>query len=305
MEKGITTMLLPKFDYHEPKSLNEAIALMGGMGEDASVLAGGTDLLVNMKRGKLSPKNLVWLSRVEELREVKRENGSLCIGPCVTVVDLSVREEIKSDFKGLAEGAGSLGSPLIRNLATIGGNIVTARPAADLPPPLIAYGARVVLTKESGSRTISLEEFLLGPGQTTIQPGEILSAILLDSPPPFSGGGYIKLGLRKSLEISVVNAAAFLALDGPSGPIREARVVLGAVAARPIRSPSAEGALIGREPGERLFQAAGEEAAGDARPIDDFRGSAEYRREMVKVLAKKSLLKAYEEAKLREWRRWK
>jgi len=298
-------MLLPRFQYHEPKSLDEAITLMGEIGEEAALLAGGTDLLVNMKRGKLSPKHLVWLSRAEELKEVRRSDGSLSIGPCMTVADLSVQEEIKSDFSGLAEAAGSLGSPLVRNLATVGGNIVTARPAADLPPPLIAYGARVVLKKGDGERSVPLEEFLQGPGQTTIQHREILSSILLDIPQPFSGGAYMKLGLRKSLEISVVNVAAFLALEGPSGPIREARVVLGAVAPKPVRSPQAEGVLIGREPDDRLFQEAGEEAAGDARPIDDFRGSADYRREMVKVLTKRTLLKAYEEVKLREWRRWK
>jgi CO/xanthine dehydrogenase FAD-binding subunit len=299
------TMLLPMFQYHEPKSLNEAIGLIGEIGDEASILAGGTDLLVNMKRGKLSPKHIICLSRIEEMKQVKPDHGSINIGPCVTVADLRDKEEIKSDFSALAEAAGFLGSPLIRNLATIGGNIVTARPAADLPPPLMAYGARVVLKKEDGERILPLDEFLQGPGRTMIEPGEILSSIVLDTPPPFSGGGYMKLGLRKSLEISIVNVAAFLAFDGPSGPIREARIVLGAVAPKPMRSSSAEGALIGQEPDERLFQVAGEEAAGDARPIDDFRGSAEYRREMVKVLTKKALMKAYEEAKNREWRRWK
>jgi CO/xanthine dehydrogenase FAD-binding subunit len=296
-------MLLPKFQYHEPRSLHEATGLMGEIGEEASILAGGTDLLVNMKRGKLFPKHLVYLARIEELKEVKRHDGSLTIGACVTVADLKEKGEIGPDFSAIAEGAGSLGSPLIRNLATVGGNIVTARPAADLPPPLIAYGAKIVLEKESGERTVPLEEFFQGPGKTILEPGEILSSIIVDRPPPFSGGGYMKLGVRKSLEISIVNVAAFLTLDGPSGPIREARIVLGAVAPKPMRSPSAEGALIGRKPDERLLREAGEKAAGDARPIDDFRGSAEYRREMVKLLTGKALLKAYEEAKLREWRR--
>ncbi|PKN28417.1 MAG: xanthine dehydrogenase family protein subunit M [Deltaproteobacteria bacterium HGW-Deltaproteobacteria-21] len=298
-------MLLPSFQYHEPKNLNEAIGLLGEMGGGASILAGGTDLLVNMKKGKLSPKNIVCLSRVEELKGVKRNHGSMSIGPCVTAADLKDREEVKSDFSALAEGAGLLGSPLIRNLATIGGNIVTARPAADLAPPLMVYGARVVLKKTEGERILPLEEFFLGPGQTSLETGEILCSIVLDSPPSFSGGGYVKLGLRKSLEISLVNVAAFLSLDGPSGPVRDARIVLGAVAPKPMRSSSAEETLIGGEPDERLFQIAAEKAAGDARPIDDFRGSAEYRREMVKVLTKKALVKAYEEAKLREWRRWK
>jgi len=298
-------MLLPKFEYHEPKTLSEAGRILSEMGGDASILAGGTDLLVNMKRGKASPGHVVSLSRIEELKKVGRDQGALTIGACLTVADLREVGHVGADFKGLYEAAGSLGSPLIRNLATVGGNIVTARPAADLPPPLIAYGATIQLVKEDGERTLPLEEFFKGPGQTIIEPGEILCSILLKEAPLYSGGGYEKLGMRKALEISVVNVAAFLALDGPSGAIKEARVVLGAVAPTPMRSPSAESALIGREPDERLFQEAGEKAAGDARPIDDFRGSAEYRSEMVKVLTKKALGRAYEEAKAREWRRWK
>jgi carbon-monoxide dehydrogenase medium subunit len=273
--------------------------------DKGAVLAGGTDLLVNMKKGKASPKHVVTLSRIEELKRVKRDHGSLSIGACVTVAELKECEEIKSDFSGISEAAGSLGSPLVRNLATSGGNIVTARPAADLPPPFIAYGASLVLKKENGERVLLLEEFFKGPGQTILDPGEILCSIVLNEPPPYSGGGYMKLGLRRSLEISIVNVAAFLALDGPSGPIREARIVLGAVAPTPMRSPAAEKALIGQKPDEDLFEMAGEEAAKDARPIDDFRASADYRREMVKVLTRNALKKAYEEAKLREWRRWK
>lgn len=298
-------MLLPKFEYHEPKTLTEAGEILRAVGPDASILAGGTDLLVNMKRGKTAPKHVVCLSRIEELKKTAKEQEALTIGACLTVAGLREVEQVGADFKGVYEAAGSLGSPLIRNLATAGGNIVTARPAADLPPPLIAYGADIKLMKENGERILPLEEFFKGPGETAIEPGEILCSIVLKEPPLYSGGGYEKLGIRRSLEISVVNVAAFLALDGPSGAINEARIVLGAVAPRPIRSPSAEGALIGQEPDERLFQEAGQKAAEDARPIDDFRASAEYRREMVKTLTKRALRRAYEEAKVREWRRWK
>jgi CO/xanthine dehydrogenase FAD-binding subunit len=298
-------MLLPKFEYHEPKTLDEATGLMGEIGGEASILAGGTDLLVNMKTGKASPRHVVSLCRIGELKEAKREHGSLTIGACVTVADLRELEEIRTDFRGLSKGAGSLGSPLIRNLATLGGNLVTARPAADLPPPLISYGATILLKKQTGERTLPLEEFFKGPGETIIEPGEILCSVLLREPPLYSGGGYVKLGMRRALEISLVNVAAFFALDGPSGPIQEARVVLGAVAPTAIRSFFAEQVLIGERPDEALFEKAGEAAMNDAKPIDDFRGSAEYRREMVKVLTKKALGRAYEEAKLREWRRWK
>ncbi len=296
---------MPKFDYHEPRSVDEAIRLLDEIGKEASVLAGGTDLLVNMKMGKTAPKHVVSLSRIEDLKGVKREQGHLTLGACVTAGELKEQEEIKAEFNGLCQSAGSLGSPLIRNLATVGGNIVTARPAADLPPSLMAYGASIVLKKEKGERIIPLGEFFKGPGQTIIEPEEILCAVTLNEPPPYSGGGYVKLGVRKALEISLVNVAAFMTLDGPNGPVKEARIVLGAVAPVPMRSPSAEAVLMGERPDDTLFEKAGTEASKDAKPIDDFRGSAEYRREMVRVLTKRALRMAYEEAKLREWRRWK
>jgi len=298
-------MLLPKFSYHEPRSVDETTRLLGEIGREASVLAGGTDLLVNMKLGKTAPKHVVSLSRIEELRRVRRGQGSLTLGACVTAGGLNEHEEIKAEFNGLCQSAGSLGSPLIRNLATVGGNIVTARPAADMPPSLIAYGASILLKKGKSERTLPLDEFFKGPGQTLREPDEILCAVILNEPPPYSGGGYVKLGVRKALEISLVNVAAFLALDGPNGPIKEARVVLGAVAPIPARSPSAEGILVGDRPDDELFEKAGVAASRDAKPIDDFRASAEYRREMVKVLTRRALRSAYEEAKLREWRRWK
>jgi CO/xanthine dehydrogenase FAD-binding subunit len=298
-------MLLPKFEYHEPKALDEALRLMGEIRSDGAVLAGGTDLLVNMKMGKTAPKHVVSLSRVEGLKGIKREHGSLTLGACVTAGDLKDQEEVKAEFNGLCQSAGSLGSPLIRNLATVGGNIVTARPAAERPPSLIAYGASVLLKKSEGERLIPLEQFFKGPGQTVKEPEEILCAIILNEPPPYSGGGYVKLGVRNALEISLVNVAAFFALDGPSGPIQEARIVLGSVAPTPIRSASAEAVLLGERPDDALFERAGAAAAQDAKPIDDFRASAEYRQEMVRVFAKRALKRAYEEAKLREWRRWK
>lgn len=292
-------MLLPKFIYHEPKSLDEAAGLTGELGREASVLAGGTDLLVKMKRGQIHPKHVVSLGRIEEMKRVKEDPGSFTIGACVTASEINRQEELKTFLCGLSEAAGLLGSPLIRNLATVGGNIMTASPAADLPPSLIAYGANLLLRKAGGERTVPLEKFYVGPGQTVLEPGEILTGIVLMKPPRFSGCGYVKLGLRRSLEISLVNVAAFLVLDGPAR-VREARIVLGAVAPTPMRSLSAEKVLAGGAADEETFERAGEAAAGDARPIDDFRASAEYRRQMVGVLTRKALRMAYDSAKMSE-----
>jgi CO/xanthine dehydrogenase FAD-binding subunit len=289
-------MLLPKFEYHEPSTLEEACRVMADLGRKARPLAGGTDLMVNMKRKIISPEHVVCLSKIEELKKMDASDGRFRIGACLTAAELAESPQLCKALSALAMGASVLGSPLIRNLATIAGNIVTARPAADLPPPLLAYGAEVVLKKQGGERSVPLDDFFLGPGQTVIAPDEVLSEVVIDNPPPYSGAGYIKLGVRKTLEISLVNVAAFLTLDGLGGVIEQARIVLGAVAPTPIRALSAEQALVGERPSEDAFARAGTAAAHDSKPIDDFRGSAEYRRDMVEVLTRRALNLAYKEA---------
>jgi CO/xanthine dehydrogenase FAD-binding subunit len=289
-------MILPKFDYHDPPTLDEACQIMAELKEKARPLAGGTDLLVNMRRGSISPEHVVSLGRIEELKGVHLSNGQLRLGACVTAAEIGQSKEVNDLINPLASGANRLGSPLIRNLATIGGNIVTARPAADFPPPLMAYGASVVLKNSSGKRTISLDNFFRGPGQTVMEPDELLTEITIEKPPPYSGGDYIKLGARKTLITSIVNVAAFLSLDGRDGTITSARVVLGAVAPVPVRAPSSEQVLLGENPTDALFLRAAEAAAGDSKPIDDFRGSAEYRRAMVEVLTRRALSMALRKA---------
>ena len=290
-------MLLPRFDFHEPLNMEEACQVMSGFGSRAKLLAGGTDLIVNMKKGTQSPEHVVSLSRINDLKGVTFAKGRIRIGACVTAAELCESEKIKTLFRALHQGASDLGSPLIRNLATIAGNLVSARPAADLPPPLMAYDAKVVLMKESGEREIPLEDFFTGPGETMIEPDEIVKEILVEKPRDCSGAGYIKLGVRKALEISLVNVAAFVSLDDPDGAIQSARVVLGAVAPTPMRAHSAEKVLLGEKPGEALFVRAGEAAAEDSKPIDDFRAGAEYRRAMVEVLTRRTLDLALNEAR--------
>ena len=297
-------MILPRFKYHEPGNLEEACEILADLNEEAGLLAGGTDLLVNMKKKIVSPENVLSLGRIGELKGIGTANGHMSIGSCVTAADMAESPELKHDFMAVSMGAARLGSPLIRNLATVGGNLVTARPAADLPPSLIAYSAKVILKKKGGERTLAVEDFFKGPGQTVIEPDEIAEKILLEIPPPYSGSGYIKLGKRKTLEICVVNVAAFISLESPDGPIRNARVILGAVAPVPLRARNAEKVLIGHKAGEKLFEKAGDAAAKESKPIDDFRGSARYRKDMVAVLTKRALDMAFDEAKAREWRRW-
>ncbi|RJR19596.1 MAG: xanthine dehydrogenase family protein subunit M [Desulfobacteraceae bacterium] len=289
-------MLLPKFEYHDPGKLTEACRLMAELGQGARLLAGGTDLLVNMKKSLVRPQHVVSLGRIPELASLKKEGRRIRIGSCVNIADIAREPVISERLTALSEGALSLGSPLIRNLATIGGNIVTARPAADMPPPLIAYGAKIKLQKKGKSRTIPLDAFFTGPGSTVLEHGELLSEIMIEMPSSLSGASYIKLGVRKALEISLASAAAFIRLDSPEGRIKDARIALGSVAPTPLRSRSAEEVLLGECPSPALFTKASEEAARDARPIDDFRGSAEYRRDMVKVLTRRALDKALKRA---------
>jgi CO/xanthine dehydrogenase FAD-binding subunit len=289
-------MLLPKFDYHEPADVAEACELMAEFGEKARPLAGGTDLMVNMKKKIFAPEHLVSLSRIESLTRIDESKSMINIGACFTVIDLVESDLIKEKLSALRTGARALGSILVRNRATIGGNIGSARPAADLLPPLMAYGANVVLESKEGQREFLLEEFILGPGQTAIKPNEILTEIRVPIPPAQAGAGYINLGNRKSQEINIINVASYLALDNTNGTIKNVRIVMGAVGPTPLRATSAEELLMGKMPDEELFAEAGELAKADSAPIDDFRGSAEFRRAMVGVLTKRTLAIAYEEA---------
>ena len=289
-------MLLPRFDFHEPATIEEACRIMTELGQEAKPLAGGTDLIVNMKKKILSPAHLVSLSRLEDLKQMRPSNGGVRIGAGITVSELAESKEIENLFNALSTGARGLGSPLIRNLATIGGNLVSARPAADLPPPLMAYGADIILKTHAGERSIPLEDLFLGPGETVIEPHEILTEIHINNPPPHSGAAYYKLGVREALEISLVNVAAFISLDDDDS-IKEARIVLGSVAPTPIRSHSAEKVLLGERPTSTLFTQAGKAASKECRPIDDFRASAAYKRAMVEVLTSRTLNMAFKEAK--------
>jgi len=287
-------MLLPKFAYHAPTTIDEACSMLAHFGAKAKILAGGTDLLVNMKKKLLSPEQIISLNRIEGLNEVSYHKGSwLVLGPLGTAANLSNSKLIQERISVLAQGAGRLGSPLVRNRATLGGNLITARPASDLAPPLLVLSAEVVLKGPKGERTILLEKFFQGPGQTPIQVDEILTQILI--PKTQGAGAYIKLGSRKALEIALVNAASFLEL-APDGSIQQARVALGAVAPIPLLATSAAKILKGAKPKDEddpVFQEAAQAAAQDSKPITDHRGSAGYRQDMVKILTLRTLKDAY------------
>jgi CO/xanthine dehydrogenase FAD-binding subunit len=289
-------MLLPRFDFHEPASLGEACKILKTYGSKAKLLAGGTDLMVNMKKKILAPDHLVCLSRIASMHGIEEKDEQIFIGARFTVAELTVDPLVEKKLSALRAGARALGSPLVRNRATIGGNIGSARPAADLPPSLIAYKATVVLESSNGKREILLENFFKGPGFTEIQPDEVLTQIKVPTPKDGEGAGYINLGVRKAQDCNVVNVASFIVLDAVDGSIKEARIVMGSVGPTPLRASSAEAVLIGQKPDETLFLKAGEAARQDCTPIDDFRGLASYRKAMVGVLTKRTLDIAYQKA---------
>ena len=285
-------LLLPKFDYEEPKSLREALRIFSELQGKAKVIAGGTDLLVNMKKRTVVPGCLVSLRRVGSLHQVESKKTSVEIGSHVTVAELAMSDVVTGMFPVLARSASSLGSPLIRNRATIGGNIVTARPAADLPPALMVLGAKVELKGRGKKRTLSLERFFTGPGSTVIGEDEVLTKIIIPEAPPFSGGDYIKLGHRAAMEIAIVAVASRITLDKPGGVIKDASIVLSAVAPTAVHAAGAEEMLVGARPSDELFAEAARRAMNDSSPIDDIRGGAGYRRDMVGTLTKRTLLGA-------------
>ncbi|MCP3898233.1 MAG: xanthine dehydrogenase family protein subunit M [Desulfobacteraceae bacterium] len=291
-------MLLPNFNFHDPETLAQALKLKNTYGSEAKILAGGTDLLVHMKKKLISVENIICLSKIKELFDIQLNEESIVIGACVTMAKLSESDIIANKFSALKIGAQSLGNHLIRNRATIGGNACNASPAGDTLPALLIYKAVALIESIDNKREIPIADFFIGPGKPDLGSNEILTGFKLQVPGKNSGAHYIQLGKRKSSEINVVNVASFLQYDPDTENIINARIALGSVAATPIRSYKAEAILKERVAEEALFFEAGETARKeDCKPIDDFRGTAEYRQAMVGVLTKRTLLTAFEQAK--------
>lgn len=289
-------MLLPKFKFHEPRTEKEACQILAEYGDKARPIAGGTDLVVNMKKKLMSPEHVVSLSRIASLKSLQKENGFVKIGACFTVADMIEAKDIKENVKALSAGAAALGSPLVRNLATIGGNLGSARPAADLPPSLMAYGAKLILKSSNGERNVAMDDFFKSPGTTECRPDEFIAEIQVQRPPAGAGAGYLNLGARKAQDCNIVNVASFICLN-ENGIIDTSRVILGCVGPIHLRAPAAERLLVGEKPDEALFKKAAEAAKTDCLPITDFRGTGEYKRAMVGVLTQRTLAIALDEAK--------
>ena len=287
------------FEYHAPTSLNEAISLLQEHGEAARPLAGGTDLVVQMKEKATkfaAPSHIVSLLRVPELSGVSfSESEGLRIGAGATMSQVADSPIIRERYRAIAEGAALVGSIQTMNMATVGGNLCNAAPSADIAPPLLAFEAEAVIVGPSGRRKLALEEFFLGPGKTALAADELLAEVRVPLPPPGTGSAYDRHTPRKQMDIAVVGVAAALTMAGER--IERARVALGAVAPTPVRAPQAEAALEGQAPSDELFARAADVSAAECSPIADLRGSAEFRRHIVRVMTKRMLREALDRAR--------
>ncbi|MEL7566921.1 MAG: xanthine dehydrogenase family protein subunit M [Dehalobacterium sp.] len=282
---------MPEFDYYVPITLTDLLSIMGTKGPQAKVLAGGTDLLINLKKGHISPKYVVDISQIPELKYIKDCHDYISIGTVTTINEVVCSEIINKEAAFLSEAAGLVGAQQIRNSATIGGNLVNASPAADTVSPLAAMDAMVKILSNKGERWEYLEDFLVGPYQTRLKQDELVTELKFKKLPEGTGTNFIKLGRRKALTISVVSIAVALSLD-ENGCIKTARIAPGAVLPYPMRIRKAEECLIGAKPEENIFEAAGKVLADEMIRISGRRLSTDYKKPVVKNLVQRALLKA-------------
>lgn len=281
--------------YERPANLSEAIRLLAGS-DGCHALSGGTDLAVAMRHGGTRPEVIVDIKAIPELASsIQLSEDYFTIAANTVMTDLETNEQVRSLLPGLVEAAQVVGSVQIRNRATLAGNLCNASPAADTPPVLMALRAKVVTSGPSGVRSIPIDDFFVAYRETALEQGELITAIRIPLPSERSGSSFLKLGVRRAMEISIVCVGVSLGID-QSGKIASAGIGLGSVAPTTFRPTEAEALLVGQDPSEELFARAGQ-AAGDAsRPIDDLRASGEYRKAMVPVLVRRALRIAYERA---------
>jgi carbon-monoxide dehydrogenase medium subunit len=284
-----------RFELAVPGSVDECLQILAKRGPDTKVVAGGTDLLPQLKNGVLKPGWVVDLSAVAELRAISdAPDGGLRIGASVTARELELDARVRSRFPALAESAAMVGSVQVRNLATLGGNLCNAAPSADMAPPLLALDAEAVIAGPGGQRRVSMASFFLGVRRTVLAPGDLLLEIVVPAQGAQSGGNYLRHTPRRELDIAVVGVASQVTLSGDR--CTAARIALAAVAPVPLRATDAEQALVGQPLTPQRIERAAELASGAARPIDDHRGSIEFRNHLVRVLTRRTLTTALQRA---------
>ena len=278
-------------EYQRPESLDEAVRILAGAGEQGRVLAGGTDLIVQLREGRRPNVNVVVdVKKVAEVNELSFDpQRGLTIGAAVPCYRIYANRDVAEKYPAIIDSAALIGGTAIQGRATLGGNMCTASPAADSVPTIIALGAQCIIAGPHGRRTVAAEDFATGPGRTCLQDGEMLVALQFPAPAPHSGARFNRFIPRNEMDIAVVNAAAALTLDDDGRTIRAARVAVGAVAPTCLYVREAGEALVGKEAGEAAFQAAAQAAMDAAKPIFDMRGTISQRRHLVGVMTRRAL----------------
>jgi CO/xanthine dehydrogenase FAD-binding subunit len=276
------------FEYLEPKSASDACRMLADRAGRARVLAGGTDLVIQMQAGRHQPEAIIYLGRLPELREIRFDpRQGLTVGAMATMREIELHPAIQERYPTLARGAAEVGSVQIRNLATLGGNMANASPSADTSPSLLVMDAEVRALGPNGERTLPITEFWTGPGRTALEPGEIVVSVRVPVPHENTRSFYYKLAVRKAMDLAMVGVA--VTAVPRNGGFDRVRIGLGAVAPVALRATAAEALATGRSLSETAIEQAAQKAMEASQPISDQRASAEYRREMVRVLTARAL----------------
>ena len=282
--------------YEAPESLDAAVSLLAGAQGQAKILAGGTDLLVQLRAGLIEPDLVVDVKKIPEMHRISAEKGGFRIGAAVSGAELGEHPGVKRLWPGVVEAVELIGSTQIQGRATMVGNMCNASPAADSVPALIAAGAIVAVSGPGGQREVPVEEMCIAPGKTSLAKGEIVTSVFLPARPPHSGDAYLRFIPRTEMDIAVVGAGVCLTLDG-RGQCIAARVGLGAVAARPLLVTEAGDALVGTTVDKAALERLAAAASAACRPIDDKRGTKEYRIKVAGVLARRAAERALARAR--------
>lgn len=283
---------LRPFRYYRPSSVSEILELLEGKAPGVKLLAGGTDLLVQMKEERMAPEGIIDLGGTPELGRIESRDGRLRVGAMVRLSALENLQGIHQGASLISSAAHRVGSPQIRFRGTIGGNLCNASPAADMAPALLVMEASVTLASKKGERRIPLESFFTGPGMTVLKEDEMLKEIDIPGPPGRGIGVYLKLGRRRSMDLALVSIALLLSLGPDRQTCERVRVAFGSVAPVPLRAKETEGFLEGKKLTEDILFEASQLAEKESQPITDVRATAAYRKEMVGVLFRRAMREA-------------
>lgn len=279
-------MIPGEFDYHAPRSLGEAIGLLAELGDDAKVLAGGQSLIPAMRFRLAAPSSLIDINRIEGLSYLREENGHLAIGALTRESALEESAIVQQRYPLLADTAKVIADPLVRNLATVGGNIAHADPANDHPATMLAYGAEVVAQGPGGTRVVAIDDFFVGLFENALEANELLTEIRIPVPKPGTGGAYVKFE-RKVGDYAIGAVAVQLSLAGDT--LRAVRIGLTNVSPVPMRAKNAEAELLGKPLTDAALEAAGRAAAAECDPSPDLRGPEDYKRDVIRSLVKRAV----------------